>query len=132
MSFLATGSEAGFVGIAQGSGTYWTLDDGVGTSYFGFSLKSGYSYAVSRKNGETINSTQIGASIDSFQNYRAEFTATAIYFYRNNVLVATHTTNLPSMDTADIYMGVKNFDDGGEQTMQLVNMLFSQDFDSYI
>lgn len=124
----------GFLGIYIGSG--WPMDNTAGVEYVGFSLKNNEAYAVSRKNGVVNNSTPLGVgiSISDFRNYRFEIESTSanltkIKFYVNEILKAEQISNLPnSLESADIFLGVKNWNAGGNQDLNLLNLLYSQDF----
>ncbi len=125
----------GFFGIYIGSG--WPLDNAAGVEYIGFHLKNDQAYAVSRKNGIANNSTSLGLGsleISDFRNYRFEVESTSanltkIKFYVNEILKAEQITNLPaSLESADIFLGVRNWNNGGQQDVNLLNLLYSQDF----
>jgi hypothetical protein len=122
-----------FIGIGNVAG--WPLSNAADDNYIGFSLKSNSIKAVSRKTGTATNSTTITGYPDVYHNYRFEVTANGsgvvsqVKFYLDGVLVATHTTNLPDLiEEGDIFMGVKNWNNGGQQGMSLINLLYIQDF----
>lgn len=123
--FMAKGlnpSSSGADVFAIGVGEEGDLDNDISANgqriAFAYSLATDKVYAVSG-NSSGVTATDIDASVTS--NAWNEFTfvytvGTDIKFYVNQVLVATHTTNMPSMSTTVIGVGV----DTNGSTTQIV------------
>lgn len=97
--------------------------------YFGFKVVNNNLYAVNR-NGGTETSTQItGVVLGQHHNYKAIMvSATNIKFYVDNVLRATHTTNLPASTTSFMNYYSITSTVGGSRTLWVANSLFVQDY----
>ena len=131
----ASSAEA-FVGLSSVGATNWPLNNTTGTDqYVGFQLKSNQINAVSRKSNTATNSTLITTGTDDIHTYSFILIGDGlanvirVQFFLDGELKATHENNLPTVfEEVDIFMGVINWNNGGEQTLELTNMLYSQDF----
>ncbi len=112
---VTAGNDGGFyLGTNSGSinGTSMDLTT---TKQYGFkALKvSGVvTLYATNSNGSSETTTSLGTITTSFYSVlSAVSTPTAIYFYQDNTLVATHTTNLPGVNTQNwcFDIGISNF-----------------------
>jgi len=75
-------------------------------------------------NGSSYTATDVDAGITDVNNntYGILYTPTAIYFYINNVLVATHTTNIPVTWTPNWWFGISG---NGSSPFNFWDLVFS-------
>lgn len=109
---------------------YLTVGEGSSATakYFGFKIIHGVLSAINR-NGSTETATQInGITLTNWNLFKAVMTsASKIEFYVNNVLVATHTTNLPTGTSSFIDYYYISATVASSRTIWPGNFLFVQD-----
>jgi hypothetical protein len=78
----------------------------------GFAHYNAKIYAVTC-NGSAVTATEVDSTDDGAvkKHYLIDFTPTAARFYINGVLVATHTTNIPT--TSTVFLNFAAYDSGG-------------------
>lgn len=64
-------------------------------AHIGF-LKDGATSTITNANGTTQTSTSVSITYGQWNHYRIARVGSSIYFYVNNTLLGTHTTNLPT------------------------------------
>jgi hypothetical protein len=90
---LFDGTVTGAILIGYGAGVSSPIDG----AYFR-STDGGNWFAVTRENGnETFTDTGVAPTLGTFRNFRIQVEAdrSAVRFYIDGTLVATHTTNIP-------------------------------------
>ena len=100
--------------------------------YIGFKLIGGNIYAVCRAGGANETSVDItgGLYSGSFHDYKVVWNSiNNVEFYIDGVLKTTITTNIPYGDNqeAAIFIGVRNYNDGGGQSLGVLRAIYQED-----
>lgn len=99
----------GKLGVADVVGGLTSVYNSTANNFIGFAYTAGGTaglYAVN-SNGSAVTTTLVDAGYASGEAkiFRIRRTASAIYFYINNSLVATHTTNIPTVTVTSTAWG---------------------------
>jgi len=103
-----------------------------GVDYIGFRIYNNTIKAVCRKYDGSETAVNVTGSFNAEDPhiYRVAYESfESVKFYIDETLVATITTNIPTGDNeiAAVFIGVKNSQDGGEQTIGVYHALFEQE-----
>jgi hypothetical protein len=119
------GTQVIYIGLSDRSGT--TTGAPKNGIYFLYNPAS-YTYwrAITRATGtQTNNNTKVAPSTTAFQKLRFNVTPSAVYFYINDSLVATNTTNIP---TRNLELDISLFSDATTRYLYMDYLKIWQDW----